>query len=52
MVLQEPSEDEKMNIGFMKELTGGDRIIARGLFQDPIEFKPQFHMILILLGYP
>ena len=46
MVLQEPSEDEKMNIGFMKELTGGDRIIARGLFQDPIEFKPQAHLVL------
>ena len=46
MVLQEPSEDEKLNIGFMKELTGGDRIIARGLFQDPIEFKPQAHLVL------
>jgi P4 family phage/plasmid primase-like protien len=46
MVLQEPSEDEKMNVGFMKELTGGDRIIARGLFKDPIEFKPQSHLVL------
>tara|TARA_B110000259_G_scaffold39965_1_gene45643 strand:- start:137 stop:2734 length:2598 start_codon:yes stop_codon:yes gene_type:complete len=46
MVLQEPSEDEKLNIGFMKELTGGDKIIARGLFQDPIEFKPQAHLVL------
>tara|TARA_B110000238_G_C16132133_1_gene441976 strand:+ start:691 stop:3351 length:2661 start_codon:yes stop_codon:yes gene_type:complete len=46
MVLQEPGEDEKLNIGYMKEITGGDRIIARGLYQDPIEFKPQFHLVL------
>jgi P4 family phage/plasmid primase-like protien len=44
--LQEPSEDEKLNIGLMKELTGGDKIQARALFKEPIEFKPQFKMIL------
>jgi len=46
LVMQEPGDDEKMNVGWMKELTGGDRIIARGLFKEPIEFKPQFKMIL------
>ena len=44
--LQEPSEDEKLNIGLMKELTGGDKIMARALFKEPIEFKPQFKMLL------
>tara|TARA_B110000259_G_scaffold186257_1_gene237043 strand:+ start:2336 stop:4939 length:2604 start_codon:yes stop_codon:yes gene_type:complete len=46
MVLQEPCEDEKINTGFMKELTGGDKIIARGLYKDPMEFKPQFSIVL------
>jgi P4 family phage/plasmid primase-like protien len=44
--LQEPSEDEKLNVGLMKELSGGDKIQARALFKEPIEFKPQFKMIL------
>lgn len=45
-VLQEPSEDEKLNVGLMKELSGGDKIMARALFKDSIEFKPQFKMVL------
>lgn len=44
--LQEPSEDEKLNVGLMKELSGGDKIQARAIFREPIEFKPQFKMIL------
>ncbi len=43
---QEPSENEKINVGLMKELTGGDRITCRGLFQDQMEFKPQFKLLL------
>lgn len=45
-VMQEPGENEKLNIGLMKELSGGDRILCRGLFKEPIEFKPQFKMIM------
>ena len=45
-IMQEPSDGEKMNIGLMKELSGGDRIQCRGLFKEPIEFKPQFKMIM------
>lgn len=45
-VLQEPSNDDKINVGLMKELSGNDTIQARTLFKTPIEFKPQFKMFL------
>lgn len=45
-ILQEPEENEKMNIGIMKEYTGGDTIVCRGLYKESIEFKPMFKMIL------
>lgn len=46
VVLQEPNEHETLQVGIMKEMTGGDKIIARSLNKEPIEFKPQFKMIL------
>lgn len=45
-VMQEPSEQDRINIGFMKELSGNDRIMTRALYKEPQEFKPQFKMIL------
>jgi len=45
-VMQEPSEQDRINIGFMKELSGNDRIMTRALYKEPYEFKPQFKMIL------
>ena len=47
VVLQEPNENEKIQVGIMKEMTGGDKIVARGLNKEPIEFKPQMKMVLI-----
>ena len=45
-VMQEPSEQDRINIGLMKELSGNDRILVRCLYKEPYEFKPQFKMIL------
>ena len=44
--MQEPGENERMNIGYMKELTGGDKIMVRSLFKEPFEFKPKFKLAL------
>lgn len=44
--LQEPGENERLNIGLMKEMTGGDKLYARALYREGMEFKPQFKMIL------
>ncbi|PNH00386.1 putative helicase [Tetrabaena socialis] len=50
--LQEPSEDERLNIGLLKELTGGDKVQACALYKEPVEFKPQWHIALLCNHLP
>ena len=49
---EEPEENERINAGLLKEFTGGDKIKARGLHKDPIEFKPQFKLALLCNEMP
>lgn len=52
IVINEPEETDIIYAGKMKELTGGDSIEARGLYQEPITFKPQFRIVMICNNKP
>ncbi len=45
-VLQEPEGKDEIQLGSMKEMTGGDYLYARKLFGNPFKFKPQFKLLL------
>ena len=48
-IFQETDDGDKINVGVMKEYTGGDKILVRDLFKgsrEMIEFKPQMKFIL------
>jgi P4 family phage/plasmid primase-like protien len=45
-VMQEPTKDDSLNEGVMKEITGGDPITARHLFKDAFTFRPMFKLVV------
>ena len=45
-VMQEPSENDELNEGILKELTGGDPIQGRALYKDMETFIPQFTLVV------
>lgn len=50
---QEPNPNDVMNIGLMKEYTGGDKLTGRGMYAKvPITFKPQFQLLLACNHFP
>ena len=50
---EEPSTNERINVGLMKEYTGNDLIKGRGLFSGTfLQFKPQFKLILFCNDLP
>ena len=49
---EEPDEDEKINVGLMKEYSGNDKVKGRGLYQSPIEFKPQWKLFVYCNSLP
>ena len=45
-VMQEPTKDDRINEGIMKEITGGDPIQGRALFKEAVTFIPQFKLVV------
>jgi P4 family phage/plasmid primase-like protien len=46
LIMQEPDQDDELNVGFLKELTGQDKIMARALYGQPCYYIPQFTPIV------
>jgi len=52
MSINEPDADEQISTAAIKALTGNEVIYARGLFQEGIDFIPQFKIILLCSKCP
>jgi len=47
VVLNEPEANEVIHVGLLKEMTGGDKIQARELYKNNIEFYPQCKFVML-----
>ena len=45
-VMQEPTKGDVINEGIMKEITGGDPIQGRALYQNTVTYVPQFSLVV------
>jgi P4 family phage/plasmid primase-like protien len=52
MVLSEPDKADKINTGVMKRLTGCDTVNVRGLYEKPVDMKPQFKLVYVCNSLP
>lgn len=48
LFMQEPEAEDKLVTSRAKKLSGGDMLCVRGLYSNPIEFIPQFKIIMSL----
>lgn len=51
-VMNEPGSGDQMNMGLLKEITGGDKVYARALHSNPIEFKFEAGIVLLCNDKP
>jgi len=51
-ILQEPDGQAEINVGLMKELTGGDKISCRKLYGNQFSFKPMMKFMLVCNHLP
>ena len=53
VVVQEPEENEELNVGLLKQISGGqDKINGRKLHCDIVSFVPQFELFIICNNIP
>jgi putative DNA primase/helicase len=51
-IFDEPEGGSSLNESLVKQYTGGDKIKARPLYHDPIEFKPQNSLFMLCNDIP
>jgi P4 family phage/plasmid primase-like protien len=51
-VMHESNVSESINLGLIKAISGGDKMYARALHSDPIEFRPTFQLLLLCNDKP
>ena len=51
-VMHESNESDSINLGLIKAISGGDKMYARGLHMEPIEFRPTFQLLLLCNDKP
>jgi putative DNA primase/helicase len=46
-IANEPEANDRLSESLIKAITGGDKIVVRGLYRDPFEFSPTFKIVVL-----